>query len=379
MSDQASANLKVLLWGTYDLSKPRTRIMRTGLIEAGAQVIEIHSDVWSRFQDKSQMSKWALVAVLFKMLFIYPVLMFRYLRAPAHDVVVVPYLGQFDVLVIWLFARLRRKPVVWDMFISLYDTIVHDRQMAGERSLIAKLLWALEWVGCRAVTRVLLDTPAHAAYVAELFHLSADHVAAIPVGAELAAFPRQPARQVSTAPTKILFYGQLIPLHGIETILEAALSERGRHHQWHIIGKGQQSGDVDTMLSGQDTDHIQREDWVAYSDLIAAIGQSDICLGIFGSSRKAGSVVPNKVYQCLSAGRTVITRESPAMTEAFRDAGDGLILVHHSDAEALLDAIDGARAKQFPVVSPEKLSFMSPREIGESMCQSVLRKIVEET
>ncbi len=373
------SHLTVVLWGTYDLSKPRTRILRDGLKQAGVKVVEIHADAWSRIDDKSQMGKLAMALTLLRVLLSYPALIYRYLRAPQHDVVLIPYLGQFDVLVLWLFARLKGKPVVWDMFLSLYDTVVNDRTMVAKWTPPAVFLWGLEWLGCRAVSRVLLDTKAHAAYISELFSLPPTRVDAVPVGAETSVFARQDPRAPHDGPTKVLFYGQLIPLHGIETILEAALSERGRAHAWRIIGKGQQSKLVDTKLAGASVDHIVHEDWVAYDSLISAIAQTDVCLGIFGSSRKAASVVPNKVYQCLAAGRTVVTRASPAMEEVFPNKTAGLMLVPDSDPEALLDAIDAARIAQFPVMPEDTIRTVEPREIGRLLCDRVMGPLTDKT
>lgn len=376
---RSPTSLRVIFWGTYDLSKPRTRILRDGLREIGVDIVEIHADVWSRHADKSQLGKLTMVLTLLRLVFSYPGLIFRYWRAPDHDVVMIPYLGQFDVLVLWGFARLKGKPIVWDMFLSLYDTVVNDRKMASRWSLAVLTLKSIEWLGCRAATRVVLDTHAHAKYITALFGLPAGRTGAVPVGAEPDAFARQSAPEPHDGPIRVLFYGQLIPLHGIETILRAALSERGQQHTWHIIGKGQQGTLVDKMLASSDALHILREDWVPYDMLTDAIAQADICLGIFGPSQKAASVVPNKVYQCLAAGRTVITRQSPAMIETFPTKQAGLRFVPHSDPDALLDAIDAARSDGFPVIPEDMLTCAEPKEIGRMLYEDVLKPLTDRT
>ncbi len=50
-ANASDAPMRIVLWGTYDLSKPRTRILRDGLNEIGVEVTEIHSDVWSSDAD----------------------------------------------------------------------------------------------------------------------------------------------------------------------------------------------------------------------------------------------------------------------------------------------------------------------------------------
>jgi hypothetical protein len=206
---------RILFWGTYDLGKPRTRILRDGLEALGYEVTEIHADIWGGQQDKSQMERGKMVVALLRMLLAYPKLIWRFLRAPKSDIVLVPYLGQFDVIVLWPFARLRGTLIVWDMFLSLYDTLVNDRRLAAPSAPKAVCLRLIERLGCRAADLVLLDTPTHARYIERLFALLPGRTGAFPVGAEPAAFERLPPTERHDGPTRLLFYGQMIPLHGI--------------------------------------------------------------------------------------------------------------------------------------------------------------------
>ncbi len=364
-----SCGRRVVFWGTYDLSKPRTRILRAGLQALGVEVIEIHAEIWPKHADKSRLNLMVMILVLFRALWVYPLLILRYLRAPQHDAVFVPYLGALDTLALWPFARLRRKRITWDMFLSLYDTVVNDRRMTAARTPAAWMLWAAEWLACRAAHRVLLDTRAHAEHISGIFALPAHKFGAVPVGAEPGSFQRLPAPAPHDGATRVLFYGQLIPLHGLETILAAATSERGRKMDWHLIGTGQEQELLETTLAGADHDHIRWQDWVPYEDLTEAISQADICLGIFGASGKAASVVPNKVYQALMSGRSVITRDSAAMTEMFGTSARGLKLIPHSDPTALLDAIAELRAEGYPVLPADRLKLAQPPEIARALCK----------
>jgi glycosyltransferase involved in cell wall biosynthesis len=359
---------RVVFWGTYDLSKPRTRILRAGLQELGVEVIEIHAEIWPQHADKSQLNLAVMMRVLLRAFLAYPLLILRYLRAPRHDAVLVPYLGALDTLVLWPFAKMRRQRITWDMFLSLYDTVVNDRRMIAAHTPAAWMLWATERLACRAAHRVLLDTRAHAAHIARVLNLSEHRLGAVPVGCELGSFQRLPAPAVHDRATRVLFYGQLIPLHGLETILAAATSERGREIDWHLIGTGQERKLLETALAGATHKHIYWQDWVPYEELTEAITRADICLGIFGASDKAASVVPNKVYQALMSGRPVITRSSSAMTETFGTHAPGLKLIPHSDPEALLDAIADLRAEGYPVVPAERLKMARPREVARALC-----------
>ncbi len=54
---------------------------------------------------------WRKLRLLPHWLVSFPGLIWRYLRAPAHDAVIVGYMGHLDVLVLWPLARSRRDPM----------------------------------------------------------------------------------------------------------------------------------------------------------------------------------------------------------------------------------------------------------------------------
>ena len=333
---------RVVLWGTYDLGKPRTRILIRGLGEAGVELIQCHVDVWSGVEDKANIAGWRKVAaILGKLILAYPILIWRYLRLPRHDVVLVGYLGHLDVIVLWPFAALRGAPVVWDAFLSLYETVVEDRQMVGPRHPLAWLVWAWDWLACRAADLVLLDTHAHARWFQSEFKLRDGRTDAVFVGAEPDAFAPLPDAGHTKAggPIRILFYGQFIPLHGIETIVAAAARTSPELYSWTIIGTGQEDARIRRLLEANPIPHLRWITWVPYGQLRESIATADICLGIFGQSGKAARVIPNKVFQVIAAGRPLVTRDSPAMRELVTSDTPGIHLVRAGDADLLLAGI----------------------------------------
>ena len=374
---QTEATHRLTFWGTYDLSKPRTRILLDGLRKQSVEVLELHARIWPDHADKSQLSMRSFAVATIWALLCYPALIIRLFRSPRDAVLVVPYLGALDVLMLWPFAKLRGQRIVWDMFLSLYDTVVNDRKMVRRRHPVALALYVTEYLAARAADLVTLDTQAHADYVSRLYKLSNKKTAAIPVGAEVEKFPRLPPPRQATSATQILFYGQLIPLHGVETILEAARSPRGQAYHWHFIGTGQDQPKVEEVLSKGAMDHVVWEPWVEYDDLIDAIERSQICLGIFGTSEKAASVVPNKVYQALCAGRPVITRASAAIEETF-GPNDALLTVPPADPEAILDAIEAHIANGFPAMPRDQLKIARSDVIGERFAELLNRSVQAE-
>lgn len=333
---------RLVLWGTYDLTKPRTRILRESLRRQAGGLVEIHADLWQSTRDKSAATgACALIRIGLRHLVAYPRLVWRYLRAPRHATVIVGYMGHLDVLVLWPFARLRGVPIVWDMFLSLYDTVVLDRALVRPRSLAARLLWALERLALSAADLAVIDTETHARRIEALFRLPSGRLAAVPVGVEPGVFPPLSARvRDPNATLRILFYGQFIPLHGIDTILSAARLAENRPLQWQLIGTGQEAPRIRAELATRPILRLVWQEWVPYEQLIDRMRDADICLGIFGTSDKAASVIPNKVFQALSAGCPIITRDSPAMRELVAPGTPGIALIPPADPRALLEAID---------------------------------------
>ncbi|MCL5778962.1 glycosyltransferase [Limibaculum sp. FT325] len=323
-------------------------------------MIEIHSDIWSGIEDKSQVKGLgAKLKSLLTWIGSYPRLVLRYSRAPEHDAVVVGYLGHLDVLILWPLARLKGKPIVWDAFLSLYDTIVQDRKLVGPGHPIAWFVWAWEWLACRASTRVVLDTAAHAALFTGLYRLPARRTAVALVGAETLSFDREAAQGAGVAIQRpsagdeltILFYGQFIPLHGIDTIVRAAQRAIGRPYRWVLIGRGQEEARIRALIDTGPRLNLEWISWVPYGDLINWITGSDLCLGIFGDTGKASRVIPNKVFQILSAGQPLVTRDSPAIRELLSEPIPGVYLVPPADPQALLDAIERFRADRSAIAA----------------------------
>ena len=79
-------------------------------------------------------------------------------------------------------------------------------------------------------------------------------------------------------------------------------------------------------------------DWVKYEELPKYINGADVCLGIFGDTEKATRVIPNKAFQIIASGKPLITGDSPAARELFRNK-ETAVLCKMASAEAVADAI----------------------------------------
>jgi glycosyltransferase involved in cell wall biosynthesis len=338
------SKVRIIVWGTYDTSKPRVRLLSEGLRKSGAELIECHASLWDCVDDKSQLSKKAWIGFFVKWIASYPSLIFRYFHLPKHDAILIPYLGQVDIIVFAFINTFRRKPVIWDAFLSLYDAVVNDRKMVSRYNPLAWTLYLVEWISSRLAHGVFLDTQAHARYFESLFHLKTGSAGTVLVGAERKWFCSGKSlliTQKDTGRFKVLFYGQFIPLQGTEVIVRAAdlLQKSDSGIRWILLGKGQESPRIDRMIIDLGITTITRIEWAEYEQLSGYIDEASVCLGIFGTTDKARRVIPNKIYQIIMAGKPVITADTPAIRELVKNENSFIRLISPGDPKALASAV----------------------------------------
>ncbi len=335
--------MRVCMFGTYEADYDRNRILRAGFEEAGIELIECHEPVWEvmRYKTSALKGPFHYLGIVARLLVAHLKLSIRYLRAPDHDIVLVGYLGHFDVFPARLLSWLRRKPLVFDAFVSLYDTAVEDRELFSKTSLPARVLKLVDRWSCKLADLVLLDTDPHIDYFCSEFRLDRGSFQRVLVGADSVYMREKPLapEEAETEPFVVLFYGKFAPLHGIPFILDAA--DALRDHDdilFRIVGGGQTFDESMVYAAELGLENLDLIPWLEPDALRDAIEESGVCLGIFGDTAKASRVVPNKVYQCLAAGAPVITGRSAATESLLSDRTD-VLLCEMADGSALAEAI----------------------------------------
>jgi glycosyltransferase involved in cell wall biosynthesis len=311
--------VRALYFGTYDREYPRNAQVISALRGAGVEVLERHVGVW-----EGQRHNWHAGAAAAARVAIAEAQLLRRDRRD-FDVVLVGYPGQLDL------AAARRtaagRPVVFNPLVSLFDTLVTDRRRFEAGSVPARILRALDAHAFRGASLVVADTEAHADYLAGLARLPRERVAVCFVGAEERLFT---PGWTPPEPFTALFVGKLIPLHGIEIVLEAA--RLAPELDFVVVGSGQ----LESRLERRPP-NVRWRPWVAYEELPARLHTAGCALGIFGSTDKAARVIPNKVFQALACGTPVITADTPAARELLEN-GTSALLVPAGDAPALAAA-----------------------------------------
>ncbi|MHB1054079.1 MAG: glycosyltransferase family 4 protein [Thiobacillus sp.] len=306
----------VLWWGRFDPGYSRNRILRTLFAELGWQVKDFHPKF-------ARMADWEA----------------RLHRWPRPDLIWVPCFRQRDLAAASRWAKSHGVPLVFDPLISAYDKQVDERGKLNAGSPHAKKLLAWEQALFQRADRIIADTPAHADYFAQVLGVPRKHLAVVYVGAEEALFkPERLASGAGGRPLELLFYGSFIPLQGPQIVIEAARLYRGPPVKWVLLGQGPLRRMCEEKARG--LANVTFEDWMPYEKLPARIHQADILLGVFGTTPKAGRVIPNKVFQSLACGRPVITRSAHAYPETLVAAeNSGLVWAPAGDAQSLADHV----------------------------------------
>lgn len=327
--------LSICYYGSYDRNRSRNRNLIQGLMANGIKVVECHADVWGDIQDKSQVKHLGRYFLRYLKIFLLP---FRYFFIPKHEVVMVGYWGLPDLFLIAIPARLRRATLCYDTYLSLYGLLVEDRQFVKAGSLAGKLVWLLEKMACHLPHSILLDTKAHIRYFQELYGISEKKFLCSYVGAEGKYFFPGTHPKSGKQGCRILFYGHFIPLQGVEFILRAAKLLESSPIEFILIGNGQTYAKDRSLSEELGIRGIRWIPYVPYDKLVEKIHECDIGLGIFGMSRKASLVIPNKVFQMAAGKIAIITADTPAIKELFTNGKD-CVLVPPGNPDRLADAI----------------------------------------
>ena len=265
-------------------------------------------------------------------------------------------LSEFSVQyapVTWLIARLAGAVHVVDGFIGLHETQVEDRGHVGPATPRARLLAALDRMSYRLSDVFLVDTDARGAAAVHRFGPGTE-VVVLPVGCP--PWVRPAARRADPGePLRVLYYGNFVPLHGVEYLVEAlSLATARADVALTLVGRGQSRASTEQLVATRGLGAAARfVEPVSPADLMELVADHDVVVGVFGTSQKAATVIPNKVWQGLGAGVIVVTRRTDALGEIRELVPGTLVEVDPADASSLSHELvrlaDAKRTGHLPV------------------------------
>lgn len=231
------------------------------------------------------------------------------------------------------------QKLIFDPFISRYNTEVEDRKLYPLRSLRALRAQWRDYSSCQAADYLVFDTLEHKDYFYARYKLDKPF-RILRVGVDEQLFrPRPSPPPVAGASCEVLFYGTYIPLHGVDVIVAAAerLKDQ-RAIKFSLIGDGQEFPRIRARVSAAQLTNVELIGSMPIEALANRIASADLCLGIFDPGQKAGQVIPNKVVQYAAMQKPFITRSGASIQRDFKH-GKSAWLVEPGDPAALADAV----------------------------------------
>ena len=265
----------------------------------------------------------------------YPGLLWRAARlARSCDLVVVGFYGQ--IILPWI-KLLTWKPILFDMYIATYDTMVFDRSAARDGSLKARFYKMSDILSCRLSGRLVLETNDHIRDFAQKFHVDENKFRRIFLAVDNEVIAPRPVERDDDA-FLVHFHGEYAPFHGVKYILQAAHLLRDEPVRFRIIGKGI-TYTADRKLARElGLTNVQFIDPVPYETLADYMARADVCLGIFGDNERMLRVLTNKVIEAIGMAKPLITGRNRPVQELLTHE-ESVYLVERGNARALADGI----------------------------------------
>lgn len=231
-----------------------------------------------------------------------------------YDTVFIGFAPQL-VLPFWKW-KFSKNHVIIDFFISVYDTMVCDRQKISSKSIIAKVVHKLDQITLKWADMVIGDTKAHVDFFANEFSVSKDKFQVIYLEAdESIYYPREVEKDPEWKDSfVVLYFGSILPLQGVPIVIDTInqLREQKDVSFWII-------GPLGNLAEELNNENVRYDSWLSQDDLSNAIAMADLCLaGHFnGNIDKADRTIPGKAYIYEMMQKQMILGDTIANHELF--------------------------------------------------------------
>lgn len=333
-------DLRVCYFGTYRSEYSRNKIMIEGLRRNQVSVLECHKKLWHGIEDRVQTTSggWLHPKFWLRVITVYIRLLQKYRSIGDYDVLIVGYPGQFDVFLARLLSWLRRKPLVWDVFMSIY-LIAIERGLDQRSQITVNLIHKVEGIALKLPDLLIQDSSDYVDWYTQHYTISRDRFRLVPTGVNDDIFHPLTDESQANDSFRVIYYGTFIPNHGIEYIIDAArILANEENIQFELVGDGPEKSKALEFVEIYNLKHITFIEWLDPVKLIHRISKCAVCLGSFGDTPQALMTVHNKVYQGMAMQRAVITGDSPAIRESFKH-GQNIYIVNRKNPKALANGI----------------------------------------
>ena len=325
-----SGDANVILVGDYNCEYPRERELKNVFRANGAMIYECR--FWGEplfiGPKKLLLLPYLYLHISYKF--------FRLVRLVDVDVFVLTKFNPTMIPVVWLWARILGAQLVYDLFVSLDRTA----ELHGANIIFARGIYYLERFVLKLPDCHLTETDQFASLYADRYGLNRTSIIALPVGVDESLF--KPANIPECETFTILYWGNFLPHHGLDTIVAAATALDEEEVEFVLLGTGPEQTRVWNDVRSRNLSNVRFMGRVQMDELVKWIASAQVCLGIFSSDVRAEASITNKVSEGVAMGRCVVTMDSPAVRDWFTDRED-IYLIPPEDGAALAEAIRDLR------------------------------------
>lgn len=256
---------------------------------------------------KNKNNPLRILDVLFKL---------RSKRVKAADVVFLGFEPQFVVP----FKRrlLKKKPLIVDFFISVYDTLIDDRQKFKDGSFMAKRFISMDKKTLGAADLVITDTTSHMEYFRDTFDGADKKYQTLYLEADKSIYFPRPQQKEDSLKDKyvVLYFGSILPLQGVDVVLDTIRELKDEKDIFFDI-----IGPIPDKYDKPQQENVRYTSWLSQPELADRIGNADLCLaGHFnGKINKANRTIPGKAYIYEAMEKDIILGDSIANHELYSD------------------------------------------------------------
>lgn len=350
------ASKRVLFWGRFDHGYSKTRV-NIAMFRALGWEVDFFDVKWCcRFGD---------VEAFFRGLN----------RRGKYDLVFVPVCRQRDIAAACRWAHRRGIKVLFDPMISAWDKKVLEQKKWKASERRAKKLLARERALMAMPDFIVWDTSCHVDFAAEYLGVPREKMCPLFTGTDEKVFKPVADEGESDGTFRVLYHGAYLPLHGTETIVEAARLTQHLPIRWDFLGWGAYKAETEKRAEG--LSNVRFLDKVPYEQVAKVICSHDIVMGVFGTTAKAARVIGNKVYEAMACARPVINEFCTGYPPSAKEC-KAIKFIPAGDANALVAAVEEYRADW-----QNKESYFSAareffeRELSMSVVKSQLESVLQ--
>ncbi|MBC8299185.1 MAG: glycosyltransferase [Pelagibacterales bacterium] len=237
---------------------------------------------------------------------------------------IVLFPGLLEILLLKVFQPIFGYSIIYDMFTSFHLTLVEDRQLVKRGSFLEKIIIALDRLFFTLPDKLIFETVEMKDYVETFLDknktksLVLTSYRELPIGLEL-------TKSASKNDNKtVTFWGSFERMHGLDTILDAAII-LGDRYQFILIGDGSYYENIKKRVLHEQIKNVKLTGYLANdstkkNNLYTYITNADICLGTFSNTRKNNLVIPGKVVEAFLFKKPVITADTMYMRNNCYDS-----------------------------------------------------------